>query len=103
MAFKRVYHRADFDSNLSQSQREQFVDDAFDRWVNNGIDGVIVEYGGCDGVFILEGDARDVGDELQYLNNASELLNNQDLHTDTSGTSSGHVVSHMHSDNRDYN
>ncbi|QDG52686.1 hypothetical protein FIV42_18660 [Persicimonas caeni] len=86
MAFKRAHHRAEFDSNLSTSDINQFVDDFYNYCVKNSVDGLIVEadIGGC---FILEGDDSGVDNALNYLDSANELVSNDTYLVETTGGS----------------
>lgn len=86
MAFKRAHQCAEFDSNLSTADINQFVDDFYGYCQRNSVDGLIIEkHRG--GTFILEGDDTDVDNALSYLDNASELSNNDTYLTETTGGS----------------
>lgn len=100
MAFKRLYLRAEFDSSLSTAQREGAVDDLFDRWVTVGVDGVILGRGG-DVEFILEGDDTDVNHEAGYIKSSSDFVHEEEIFSETSGSSSGTLFSHIDSDARE--
>ncbi len=101
MAFKRTFYSAAFASGLTTTEKQAFVDNTFDRWVTDGIDGVIIADGGCPGCFILEGDSTAVDSEVTTLNGAQELTSQQVLHTEKSGSARGYVISHMEGDQRE--
>jgi hypothetical protein len=102
MAFKRSHHRAEFDTNLTTAQIETFIDDFYKDCLQAGLEGLIIEIEGG-GVFILEGDDSDVDDAMGYLDNASELTNNETYLTESSGPMFHCLASHMKDDAREMN
>jgi hypothetical protein len=100
MAFKRLYLRAQFDSSLSTSQKEAAVDELFDRWETVGLDGLIVGRGE-DAIFILEGDDTDVNHEAGFIKSSSNFVHEEEIFSETSGSSSGTLFSHIDSDARE--
>jgi hypothetical protein len=100
MAFKRSHQRADFDTNLTTTQIEAFIDDFYARCDKAGLSGLIIEIDGM-GTFILEGNASDVDGEMDYLDAASDLLNNDTYLTETSGPFFTCLASHVDGDARD--
>ncbi len=99
MAFKRVYHRAKFDSNMTEQDKLDCIDDFYKECDAYGVDGVIIGRGhGSD--FILEGDDAAVDGRVSSLEDNEDLTHNETIHTDNSGSSSGMMVSHTDDDKR---
>lgn len=99
MAIKRVYHRADFDSSLSEQDKLNFIDHQFTDCANNGVDGVIIGCGG-EGVFILEGEQEVVEGQINKLVNAAELNANESILEEERSSGMGQLVSQTDDDPR---
>lgn len=99
MAFKRVYHRANFDTNMSEQDKLDCIDDFYKECGAHGVDGVIIGRGSGT-TYILEGDDAAVDGRVSSLQNNGDLTHNETIHTDNSGSSSGTLVSHSDDDKR---
>lgn len=100
MTFKRVHYRAEWDSGLTQSGKEDFVDTFFGTCDGSGLDGLIV--GGEGGpTFILEGKDADIDSAVSDLDAANELVNGGVYFVETTGPVFSELTSHMKQDHRD--
>jgi putative protein kinase ArgK-like GTPase of G3E family len=100
MAFKRAHHRANFDSSMTTSEIETFVDEIYYLCDTDGVDGLIIENSGM-GSFILEGDDKDVDDVLAVLVESENLGNNDTYLTETGSAVFSCLASHVSGDARD--
>jgi hypothetical protein len=100
MPFKRVHHRADFDSTMKVSEIEAFVDEIYSDCDNDGVDGLIIENLGG-GHFILEGDDTAVDGIVGTLQESNKLSNNDTYLTETTSAVFSCLASHVTGDARD--
>ncbi len=100
MPFKRVHFRADFHSNLSTTEINDFIDDLYSYCSKRSLTGLLMEIDRV-ATFIYEGDANKVDEVTTYLDGSSELVNGDGYYIESDGPVYSCLASHVTGDARD--